>query len=156
MKRTLQIGLLTTLAAVLLVGLSLPASAQRDRGRRPDGPPSYAPPGHHGGPQHWQPPGHGRPSDRGRHSWEPPGRDCPTGRLAPPVQHVRPWQRLPSHRSQFGPPWGPRWSPPPMRHHPRPDPRGCDWRHRGGHGWGPIIPRSPRGCTPRGYHPGRW
>ena len=156
MKRTLQIGLLTTLAAALLVGLSIPASAQRDRGRRPQAPPTYAPPGQHGGPQQWQPPGRDRPYDGGAHQWQPPRGDCPRARPAPPVQRVHPWERLPSHRSQFGPPWGHSYGPPPMRPYHRPAPRGGDWRHGGGHGWAPIIRRHPRGCTPGGYHPGRW
>jgi len=149
MKRTMQIGLLATLAAVLLVGLIIPASAQRSRAPQP----AYAPPGHQGGSQQWQAPG----QQGGSQQWQAPGRDCPYARWAPPGRrmHRRQWIP-PRHRRQFDRPWHHRYGPRLSRPYDYRDPRGGDWRHRGGgHDYGRTMRRGPGGATSGGYYHGR-
>ncbi|MGD9497260.1 MAG: hypothetical protein AB7Y46_13255 [Armatimonadota bacterium] len=144
MKRTVQIGLLVAVAAVLVAGLATPTSAERDDGRRYRAPrESYAPsppaPPYQYPHQQWVPPGH-RTVGQG---WIPPGhlRNGKAWVWCPYCERDRSY-RYPQRR----------WD---DRRYDRRD----DWRYdrRGEDDWGIVIRKGRGGTTIGGYyHDRRW
>jgi len=141
MKRTTQIGLCAAVAAVLLIGLAIPASADRGDHHRYRAPQhSYGPSGQHY--QHrWTPHHYGYPHGQ----WLPPGQAMHRGQWSPPGQrrHVeRGWDYR----------YDPRYGGPCDR-----DGRYGDRRHerRGGDDWGVVIRGGRGGTTVGGYYHGR-
>lgn len=153
MTRTTQIALFVAVAAMLLIGLAIPVSADRDDDWRYRAPQRHVPLDHQCGHQWWTPNGYVCPHGQWRHlpgqvnsygQWLPPGQAMQRGQWIPPGQRKK-MDRYDDHRYS---------GPCDYRDGRYYDRRYDDRRYdrRGDDEWGVVIRSDRRGTTVGGYY----